>query len=124
MQIQDSSQVTLLPAPLDARPTRSEIIEITVSQVFDVPRDRLRSRTRDAADVAEARQIMMYLAHVAGAIPMTDIGRLYGRDRTTVMHACSLIEDRRDEPRFNRTLDLVEGIVARLARLSASHRSH
>ncbi len=124
MHMQNSCPVSNLPPSLAVRPTRSEIIEITVSQIFDVPRDRLRSSTRDAADIAEARQIVMYLAHVTAAMPLADIGRLYGRDRTTVMHACSRVEDRRDEPRFNRTLDLVEGIVARLARLSASQRSH
>ena len=55
-----------------------------------------------------ARQIAMYLAHVGFGIPMAAIGKSFGRDRTTVVHACHLIEDRRDEARFDDLLDHLE----------------
>lgn len=50
----------------------------------------------------------MYLAHVAGGLPMAEVGRLFARDRTTVAHACALVEDRRDDPAFDRTLAILE----------------
>jgi hypothetical protein len=54
------------------------------------------------------RQIAMYLAHVGFGLSMAEIGRAFGRDRTTVVHACHLIEDRRDEARFDGLLDHLE----------------
>jgi hypothetical protein len=47
---------------------------------------------------------------------------VFARDRTTVAHACGLVEDRRDDPAFDRSLDLLEGVLRFLApfkRLSA-----
>jgi hypothetical protein len=67
---------------------------------------------------AFARQTAMYLAHVGFGIPMAAIGKAFARDRTTVVHACHLIEDRRDEARFDDLLDHLEqaAIALRAAR--------
>ena len=62
---------------------------------------------RDRA-TAFKRQTAMYLAHVGFGLSMAEIGRSFGRDRTTVVHACHLIEDRRDEARFDDLLDHLE----------------
>jgi hypothetical protein len=48
---------------------------------------------------------------------MTDVGRIFQRDRTTMAHACGVVEDLRDDPQFDRVLDLLERIV--LHRLGA-----
>lgn len=61
-----------------------------------------------ARTTAFARQIAMYLAHVGFGISMADVGKIFGRDRTTVVHACHVIEDRRDEARFDDLLDHLE----------------
>ena len=53
----------------------------------------------------------MYLSHVACGQSLTDVGRIFARDRTTVAHACARIEDLRDDRRFDRVLDLLEAIV-------------
>lgn len=58
------------------------------------------------------RQIAMYVCHVQLGIAMSDIGPCFGRDRTTVGHACQVVEDRRDEPAF-------DAFVATLERLAA-----
>jgi chromosomal replication initiation ATPase DnaA len=50
----------------------------------------------------------MYLTHVAAGLPMTEVGRLFARDRTTVAHASAVIEDRRDDPVFDRSLAVLE----------------
>ena len=50
----------------------------------------------------------MYLAHVGLGLSYTDAGRLFGRDRTTVAHACRLVEERREDPRFDASLDYLE----------------
>lgn len=96
------------------RPVPREAIERAVIQVFGVAYDDLRRSTRGRAKVALARQVAMYLAHVGCGLSLTETGRLFGRDRTTVAHACGVIEDRRDDPLFDRALDLLEWAVPSL----------
>jgi chromosomal replication initiation ATPase DnaA len=99
-----------------------EAIEQAVVQVFGVGHDDLHRISRGRAKVALARQVAMYLAHVACGLSLTDTGRLFGRDRTTVAHACGVIEDRRDDPLFDRALDLLEWAVPSLAARPSSGR--
>jgi chromosomal replication initiation ATPase DnaA len=94
------------------------IIEYAIAVVFDIEAGALRSPTRGTAQAAFARQVAMYLAHVTCGLSFTDIGRIFARDRTTVAHACCLIEDRRDDARVDRTLDLLETVVGRLAHVT------
>lgn len=98
-----------------ARIALKGIIEHAVAQAFGVADNDLRQANRGRAGVALARQSAMYLAHVAGGLTLTEVGHLFGRDRTTVAHACGVIEDRRDDPTFNRVLDLLEWVVVTVA---------
>ena len=88
-----------------------------VAMVLEEDLGRQDRRTRAAAF---ARQIAMYLAHVGFGLSMADVGRAFGRDRTTVVHACHLIEDRRDERRFDDLLDHLEqaALALRAARIN------
>jgi chromosomal replication initiation ATPase DnaA len=86
-------------------------IELAVTRVFGVDHLALEHVSRGIARVALARQVAMYLAHVGCGLSMTAAGALFGRDRTTVAHACLIIEDRRDDPMFDRALDLLEWAV-------------
>jgi len=97
------------------------VVEAAVSVVFSVDTARLHAGSRGQAQVAHARQVAMYLMHCAFSLSHTDIGRAFGRDRTTVGHACSLVEDRRDDPVYDRTLSNLEEIVRRLATVSIYH---
>lgn len=84
------------------------MIEQTVAQAFGIKTFELRAPTRRRAPVALARQVAMYLAHVTCGLTLTEVGRLFGRDRTTAAHACRLVEDRRDDPNFDKSLDCLE----------------
>jgi len=86
------------------------LIEEAVALAFGVAPDALRARSRGAADIAFARQSAMYLAHVMLGLSYTEVGRLFGRDRTTARYACQLVEDRRDDPVIDRKLDIVEQV--------------
>lgn len=99
-------------------------IEMAVSQVFGVGQAVLSLETRGCADAARARQVAMYLAHVACGLTMTDAGRLFSRDRTNVSHACEVIEDRRDDVNFNHALDLLERVVKVIALRPGPFLSH
>lgn len=97
---------SLYPSP----PSRY-LIENTVAQVFGVHARELRRITRGRAHVAQARQVAMYLTHVVLGLSLSKTGQLFGRDRTTVAHACMVIEDLRDDTVFDRVLELLEGIL-------------
>ena len=86
-------------------------IELAVTRVFGVEHEELEHVSRGMARVALARQVAMYLAHVGCGRSMAAAGRLISRDRTTVAHACLIVEDRRDDPMFDRALDLLEWAV-------------
>jgi chromosomal replication initiation ATPase DnaA len=90
------------------------LIETAVTRVFGVPHDDIEQPTRGRKKVALARQAGMYLAHVVCGLSLKDAGRLFHRDRTTAAHACSVIEDRRDDPVFDRVMQLLEWIIPAL----------
>ncbi|MGV3651779.1 MAG: helix-turn-helix domain-containing protein [Devosia sp.] len=85
-----------------------------VSSQEDLSLTVLLQGSRGTAPVAEARQLAMYLIHVILGRSYTEIGRLFGRDRTTVAHACAIIEDRRDEPDFERRVAALEARLGAL----------
>ncbi len=91
------------------------VVEQAVAMAFQVPLRELRARTRRGAPIAFARQVAMYLTHVACGLTLTEVGILFTRDRTTVAHACGLVEDRRDDPIFDIFLDHLEISIIRLA---------
>lgn len=106
--------------------TRSDalkhIVEAAVSVIFSIDMAGLRSGSRGRAQVAQARQVAMYLVHCAFGLSHTEVGRIFKRDRTTVAYACNIVEDRRDDQAFDRTLANLEEIVRRLAIISGIHR--
>lgn len=99
-------------------PTILTLVETLVERVYRVDHQRLHSRQRGTADVALARQVAMYLAHVACGIGLADVGRAFGRDRTTVSHACGVVEEHRDDPAFDATLELLFGILRHMTSIS------
>lgn len=87
------------------------LLEAMVANGFDIEEILLQHPTRGDARIALARQVAMYLAHVACGLSKTEAGQLFGRDRSTVHHACVVIEERRDDEGFNRALDHLERII-------------
>lgn len=58
------------------------------------------------------RQIAMYVCHVVLQMPQSEIANAFERDRTTVHHACCVVEDRRDVADFDAFLATIERSVA------------
>lgn len=69
-----------------------------------------------ALPVAFARQVAMYVASVAWGMSLGRVARAFGRDRSTVRYACCVMEERREDPTFDRW---IEGIEAAAANASA-----
>lgn len=87
------------------------LVRALVAHAFDVDNADLSAPTRRKADVALARQTAMYLSHVALQMSLSQVGRAFGRDRTTAAHACHVIEDRRDDPQFDGLLMQLEQVL-------------
>ena len=77
-------------------------------EAFNVSLGDLNARDKRPFDVALARQCAMYLAHVIGQLTHAEVSEVFGRDRSTVGHACNNIEDRRDSPIFDIQLNYME----------------
>jgi chromosomal replication initiation ATPase DnaA len=71
----------------------------------------LASRFRGGASTARARQLAVYLHHVALGASVSACARHFGRDRATVRHACAVIENLRDNPLFDRSTARLERAV-------------
>ena len=93
------------------------LAEAVISQIYGIPVQELRARTRRGARVAFARQVAMYLVHVVYGLSLTEVAEAFGRDRTTVSHACHLVEDMRDNPVFDRQLSQMELVLREAARI-------
>jgi chromosomal replication initiation ATPase DnaA len=82
-----------------------------VAALFSVSGKDLRKSGRTADSVSRVRQIAMYVAHVVLRLTQGEVGRGFGRDRTTVVHACHTVEDLRDDAEFDRIVTTVEQIA-------------
>ena len=66
---------------------------------------------RGNAGAAFARQVAMYLCHVVFEWSLARVAQAFGRDRSTVAHACHSIEDRRDDEAFDDWIAVLEESV-------------
>jgi chromosomal replication initiator protein len=77
-----------LPSPSSHPPRAAtlEAIQDAAAAAFNLSRERLLARDR-SPKVALARQIAMYLARELTDVSLPEIGRGFGRDHSTVIHA-------------------------------------
>lgn len=100
-------------------------IDFVISNVFGIETGALWRGTRGVRNIASARQVAMYLAHVVCGMTLTEVGMMFGRDRTTVAYACLKVEVRRDDPIFDRALDLLGWALPTLvSRAKARSQTH
>ena len=91
-------------------------IEALVGLAFRVPLHDLRAPGRGRAAACFARQVAMYLAHVELGLTLAIVSVQFGRDRTTVSHACGRVEDRRDDPSVDKALSCLTAAIAKRQR--------
>ncbi len=82
-----------------------------VAAVQGVSPNEILNHSSRQAHIALARQLAMYMTHVALGNTLTKTGQLFRRDRTTVSHACARIEDMRDDPEFDHALTALEYVL-------------
>lgn len=108
------------PATLSVRTICRISAQIT-NEMLTLASSRVQMRRDRRRALCHVRQIAMYVCHVALQIPLTDIGKAFGRDRTTVSHACNVVEDRRDDPAFDDFVSAVERTVTSVFRAGGEH---
>lgn len=91
------------------RPASVLVRMVARSHGFSV--DEMFHHSRSRAPVAATRQLAMYLMHVVLARSLSEVGRFFRRDRTTVSYACMRIEDMRDEPGFDDEVSNLEEAI-------------
>jgi chromosomal replication initiator protein len=90
-----------------------EHIQRTVSGFFGLRLADMRARTRTKA-VAFPRQIAMYFARQLTHASLTEVGRAFDKDHTTVLHAVTKIETLiREDAKFKKTVDALAESVAK-----------
>lgn len=104
-------------APVSPSERILRVVTLCVARDFGFDPSALLEPTRGAPQVAFARQVAIYLAHICFGLSFAAIGRMFHRNRTTVAHACRVIEDRRDD----RGLDLRLTALERACRRSPEH---
>lgn len=66
---------------------------------------------KGAPGLAFARQVAMYLCYTGFELSLARVAVAFERDRSTVSHACHRIEDRRDDPAFDRWIESLEAML-------------
>ena len=81
------------------------------SYALDVAVEEIIDAARGSAQAAFARQVAVYLCHVGFELSLARVAAAFGRDRSTIAHACHAIEDRRDEPQFDLWIGGLEAML-------------
>ena len=93
-------------------PITIEAIQQQVSEYYQIPMSAFSAKRR-TRNIAFPRQVAMYLSRMLTDASLPQIGQNFGgRDHTTVLHACSKIEDERKD---NQDLDhAIDELIKRI----------
>ena len=94
-------------------PTPPMIIQ-TVSNFYSVPVDQILSDRR-SKDTVQPRQMAMYLVRKMTNYSLPEIGKVFGRDHTTVMHACDKIDS--DRKKNAELEDIIKTLIENIQNL-------
>ena len=88
---------------------RARLAWLVAAYAFGVTEAELSSERSSRA--VRARQVAMYLAHVALEMSLGRVATALACDRSTVAYACHRIEDRRDDAAFDDWLNALEASI-------------
>jgi len=92
----------------------TELAQLVVAAVaieFGVPGTKVLSPHKGSSSHSFARQVSMYLVHVVFQINLSRVARVFNRDRSTVTHACHIIEDCREDGVLDEKLSRLEAFL-------------
>ncbi len=93
----------------DEKPVTVEMIQKVVCEYFGLKVQDIRSKKR-TKDLANARQLAMYLSRKYTKLSLSEIGDFFGgKEHATVIHACKQIESKRvSEEEVNRAIENIK----------------
>jgi len=95
----------------DEKTITIEHIQAKASAFFGLRLADMRAKDRTHA-VAFPRQIAMYLARQLTHASLAEVGRAFGKDHTTVLHAVDKIQTLlKEDPKFKKTIDTLTQAV-------------
>ena len=95
----------------DEKTITIEHIQTKASAFFGLRLADMRAKDRTHA-VAFPRQIAMYLARQLTHASLAEVGRAFGKDHTTVLHAVDKIQTLlQEDPKFKKTIDTLTQAV-------------
>ncbi|MEL6258104.1 MAG: helix-turn-helix domain-containing protein [Pseudomonadota bacterium] len=103
---------------IEADQARATLSASVTSYVLGCAVSDILAERRGRPDAAFARQVAMYITHTSFGLSLARVAIAFGRDRSTVAHACHLIEDRRDDLNFDLWLEELADLIQGLGRLS------
>ena len=80
---------------------QASVLARIIANAHNVTVRELFHHSRSRAPIAATRQLAMYMMHVVLGRSLTEVGKFYSRDRTTVSYACMRMEDMRDNETFD-----------------------
>lgn len=76
-----------------------------VAAAFGVPAERIMARGRAEPMACHARRVAIYIVHVTYGWTLERVGHVFRVNRATAGTACRWVEDRREEPVFDETVE-------------------
>lgn len=94
------------------KPVTADLVIKTVCELFGLKQAEIKSRKR-TKEVANARQVGMYVTKQMTQLSLSEIGRFFGgKDHATVIYACNQVEEKRQkDDNLNK---IIETITRRL----------
>lgn len=99
---------------------RAYLAGALVAYALGLKQEDVLSAERGTPVHARARHIAMYLTHAACGMSLARVARAFGRDRSTVSHACRLVEDYREDADFDTWVEQLSSGLQSVALLSAA----
>jgi len=90
------------------KPVTVELIQKNVCEYFGIKMVDLKARKR-TKEIANARQIAMYIAKQLTNLSLSEIGRHFGgKDHATVIYACRQVEEKRlKDENLNKSVEVL-----------------
>lgn len=93
---------------------RAQLAAGVAAHALALEREQILAPGRGTNATAFARQVAMYICHVGFNASLARVAFAFRRDRSTVAHACHVIEDRREDPVFDGWIGALEASVREL----------
>jgi len=89
------------------------LAQVIAAHAYGVSVEGLSAPTRGDDRIAMARKVAMYLAHAGLKQTLRSVGHAFSRNHRAVFNACKHVEAAREDPKFDRTMEWLEGLLRR-----------